>query len=38
VNAPGTIDSDFRGEVGIVLINHGQEQFAVEPLRRSRRA
>jgi dUTP pyrophosphatase len=34
VNAPGTIDSDFRGEVGIVLINHGQEPFAVEPLSR----
>jgi dUTP pyrophosphatase len=34
VNSPGTIDSDFRGEVGIVLINHGQEPFVVEPLSR----
>jgi dUTP pyrophosphatase len=34
VNAPGTIDSDFRGEVGIVLINHGQEPYVVEPLSR----
>lgn len=32
VNSPGTIDSDFRGEVGIVLINHGSEPFVVEPL------
>ena len=34
VNSPGTIDSDFRGEVGIVLINHGQEPYVVEPLAR----
>ena len=34
VNSPGTIDSDFRGEVGIVLINHGQEPFTIEPLSR----
>jgi len=34
VNSPGTIDSDFRGEVGIVLINHGQEPYVVEPLSR----
>ena len=32
VNSPGTIDSDFRGEVGIVLINHGLEPFVIEPL------
>ena len=30
VNSPGTIDSDYRGEVGIVLINHGREPFVVE--------
>ncbi len=30
LNAPGTIDADYRGEVGVVLINHGQEPFTVE--------
>jgi dUTP pyrophosphatase len=34
VNSPGTIDSDYRGEVGVVLINLGQEPFVVEPLSR----
>jgi dUTP pyrophosphatase len=34
VNAPGTIDSDYRGEVGVVLINLGSEPFVVEPLAR----
>jgi dUTP pyrophosphatase len=34
VNSPGTVDCDFRGEVGIVLINHGQEPYVVEPLSR----
>jgi dUTP pyrophosphatase len=34
VNSPGTIDCDFRGEVGIVLVNHGQEPYVVEPLSR----
>lgn len=29
VNAPGTIDSDYRGEVGILLINHGNEPFHI---------
>ena len=27
VNGPGTIDADYRGEVGIILINHGREAF-----------
>jgi dUTP pyrophosphatase len=34
VNSPGTIDSDYRGEVAIVLINHGSEPFEVKPLSR----
>ena len=29
VNAPGTIDADYRGEVRVVLINHGREPFVV---------
>ena len=33
-NSPGTLDSDYRGEVGIVLINHGDASFTVEPLMR----
>lgn len=31
VNAPGTIDSDFRGEVQVLLINHSNEPFIIEP-------
>ena len=29
LNAPGTIDSDYRGEVTAILINHGQAPFAI---------
>jgi len=31
VNAPGTIDADFRGEIGVIVINHGQEPVAFAP-------
>lgn len=31
VNAPGTIDSDYRGEVGVILINLGTEAYRIEP-------
>ena len=29
LNTPGTIDSDYRGEVKVILINHGADPFAV---------
>ncbi len=31
LNSPGTIDADYRGEIGVILINHGREDFVVEP-------
>ena len=30
LNSPGTIDADYRGEIKVILINHGQESFTVE--------
>lgn len=30
VNSPGTIDADYRGEVKILLINHGDQAFTIE--------
>jgi dUTP pyrophosphatase len=30
LNSPGTIDADYRGEVGVLLINLGQEPFEVK--------
>jgi len=29
LNAPGTVDADYRGEIGVLLINHGGEPFTV---------
>lgn len=29
VNTPGTIDADYRGEIGVILINHGQEPVTI---------
>ena len=29
LNAPGTIDADYRGEVKVILINHGTEDFII---------
>ena len=30
LNAPGTIDADYRGEIGVILVNLSQEDFVVE--------
>ena len=30
LNSPGTVDSDYRGEVRIILINHSDEPFAIK--------
>ena len=30
LNSPGTIDADYRGEIGVLLINHGAKPFTVE--------
>lgn len=29
LNTPGTVDADYRGEVGVILINHGADDFTV---------
>ena len=31
LNSPGTIDSDYRGEICVILINHGESEFVIEP-------
>ena len=30
LNTPGTIDADYRGEIGLIVINHGEEPFVVK--------
>lgn len=30
LNSPGTIDADYRGEIKVILINHGKEPFTIE--------
>ena len=31
LNAPGTIDADYRGEIGVILYNTSKEDFVIEP-------
>lgn len=31
LNTPGTIDADYRGEIAVILINHGKNDFVVTP-------
>ncbi len=30
LNSPGTVDSDYRGEIAVILINHGSEPFVIQ--------
>lgn len=30
LNTPGTIDADYRGEIGLILINHGEKPFVIK--------
>lgn len=34
LNTPGTVDPGYRGEIGVILINHGGQQYTIEPLSR----
>jgi dUTP pyrophosphatase len=34
LNSPGTIDSDYRGEIKIIIINFGKEDFVIKPAER----
>lgn len=31
LNTPGTVDSDYRNEIGVILINHSDEPFTINP-------
>lgn len=31
LNSPGTIDADYRGEIGVIIINHSDEAFTINP-------
>ena len=31
LNSPGTIDADYRGEIGVILVNLGREDFVIQP-------
>ncbi|WP_068469068.1 dUTP diphosphatase [Candidatus Protochlamydia phocaeensis] len=31
LNTPGTIDADYRGEIKVILINHGTQEFTITP-------
>jgi dUTP pyrophosphatase len=31
LNSPGTIDADYRGEIAVIVVNHGSRDFVIEP-------
>lgn len=31
LNSPGTIDADYKGQIGVILINHSKKPFVIEP-------